>query len=228
MTGQTASTATSYPNAGPTQYGRVGVIQRRGGEDREREGEDVQSQSLCWGMSCPLLSPSRLISLIIPHTPSQGMEPSLRKEAWRYLLNYFPFDSSDIDRMELQKVWSILRSVRTHCIILVHVCVWQRKEKEYWSMKGQWQRFTPDQERRFSKWREVKTLISQYCLPLSFPLSLSLSLPLSPSLFSLPLSPSLSPSLPSVNTFFPDKDVLRTDRDVEMFSDKDSHRCACL
>ena len=188
LTGQTASTATSYPNAGPTQYGRVGVVQRRRGEDREREGEDIQSQSLCWGMSCLLLSLSCLISLILSHThtPSQGMEPSLRKEAWRYLLNYFPFDSSDIDRMELQKVWSILRSVRTHCIILVHVCVWQRKEKEYWSMKSQWQRFTPDQERRFSKWREVKTLISKYCLPLS-----------------LPFSPSLSPSLPSVNTFFP-------------------------
>ena len=125
LTGQTASTAASYPNAGPTQCGGVGVIQRRGGEDREREGEDVQSQSLCWGMSCPLLSPSHLISLILSltHTPSQGMEPSLRKEAWRYLLNYFPFDSSDIDRMELQKVWSILRSVRTHYIIHVYMCV---------------------------------------------------------------------------------------------------------
>lgn len=28
-------------------------------------------------------------------------------------------------------------------------------------MKAQWQSFTPDQEQRFSKWREVKNLISE-------------------------------------------------------------------
>lgn len=28
-------------------------------------------------------------------------------------------------------------------------------------MKSQWQSFTADQERRFSKWREAKTLISE-------------------------------------------------------------------
>jgi hypothetical protein len=87
-----------------------------------------------------------------------GIQPSVRKEAWRYLLNYFPFGATDIERMELQ----------------------ERREKEYWQMKSQWQSFTADQETRFFKWKESKNLIS--------------------------------------------KDVLRTDREVDMFRDNNSHR----
>jgi Mn-dependent DtxR family transcriptional regulator len=36
-----------------------------------------------------------------------------------------------------------------------------KKEKAYWTMKQQWQAFTPDQESRFQKWRDVKHLISE-------------------------------------------------------------------
>jgi hypothetical protein len=93
---------------------------------------------------------------------SGGIEPSVRKEAWRYLLNYFPFNSTDIERMELQL----------------------QREKEYWKMKSQWQSFTASQEQRFSKWREAKVLIN--------------------------------------------KDVLRTDREVDMFRDSKSHRLTQL
>ena len=35
-------------------------------------------------------------------------------------------------------------------------------EEQYWTMKNQWQSFTPDQENRFAKWRELKHLISKY------------------------------------------------------------------
>jgi len=74
-------------------------------------------------------------------TPTQGLDNNkLRKEVWRYLLNYFPFDMTDIERMEMRR----------------------RKEREYWTMKKQWQSFTEDQENRFTKWREAKQLISEW------------------------------------------------------------------
>ena len=63
----------------------------------------------------------------------------MRKEAWKYLLGFFPFELTDIERMELR----------------------EKKESEYWTMKNQWQLFTEDQEKRFSKWRELKHLISK-------------------------------------------------------------------
>ena len=40
----------------------------------------------------------------------------------------------------------------------------QTREEDYWRMKRQWEAFTPDQESRFSKWRETKRLISTYIL----------------------------------------------------------------
>ena len=70
------------------------------------------------------------------------MKPEVRKEAWKYLLCFFPYELTDIERMELR----------------------EKRESEYWTMKNQWQSFTPDQERRFAKWREVKHLISKYPL----------------------------------------------------------------
>ena len=69
----------------------------------------------------------------------QGLKPGVRKEAWKYLLGFYPFEMTDIERMELR----------------------ERRESEYWTMKNQWQSFTPDQENRFAKWRELKHLISK-------------------------------------------------------------------
>ena len=68
------------------------------------------------------------------------MDHQLRKEAWKYLLHYYPFEMTDIERMDLR----------------------DEREKAYWVMKQQWQTFTPDQESRFQKWREVKHLISEW------------------------------------------------------------------
>ena len=63
----------------------------------------------------------------------------MRKEAWKYLLGFYPFEMTDIERMELR----------------------ERRESKYWTIKNQWQSFTPDQENRFAKWRELKHLISE-------------------------------------------------------------------
>lgn len=38
----------------------------------------------------------------------------------------------------------------------------RNKEKEYWTMKHQWQSFTQEQENRFTKWREAKVIISEF------------------------------------------------------------------
>ena len=80
---------------------------------------------------------------LIPHplTPSQGLANNkVRREIWRYLLNYYPFDVTEIERMEIRR----------------------NKEKEYWTMKQQWQSFTQEQENRFTKWREAKVIISEF------------------------------------------------------------------
>lgn len=106
----------------------------------------------------------------------------MRKEAWKYLLGFFPFDLTDIERMELR----------------------DQRESEYWSMKNQWQSFTPDQERRFSKWRELKHLISKHVkLKVNIRVILTVYFP-------------------------PDKDVLRTDRDNLLFNDPDSPKLVQL
>ena len=95
----------------------------------------------------------------------------MRKEAWKYLLNFYPFEMTDIERMELREA----------------------KEKEYWTMKQQWQAFTPHQENHFMRWRETKRLISTFHVFLSL-------------------------SKFTVCFFFSDKDVLRTDRDYPAFT----------
>ena len=69
----------------------------------------------------------------------QCLDPELRREAWKYLLNYFPFEVTDIERMELR----------------------DKKEREYWKMKQQWQTISEAQEKRFSKWRDSRDLISE-------------------------------------------------------------------
>ena len=117
----------------------------------------------------------------------------------------------------------------------------RNKEKEYWAMKQQWQSFTQEQENRFTKWREAKVLISEFhssllavspYLHLNFtpyflttpspfltPLLLTIlnlitftTPPLSPQHMHTPISPLL------------DKDVLRTDRELDAFKATDSHK----
>ena len=75
-------------------------------------------------------------SLLLPLS-HQSIDPSIRREVWKYLLGYFPFSISDEDRMELQK----------------------RKEEEYHVIKRQWQSFTSKQEKNFHRWRELKQLV---------------------------------------------------------------------
>lgn len=68
-----------------------------------------------------------------------GVAPSLRFEVWKFLLNYYPWNSTHIERLELKK----------------------NKTDEYFMMKLQWRSMTPGQENRFSDYRNRKSLIEK-------------------------------------------------------------------
>lgn len=68
-----------------------------------------------------------------------GLCHALRKEAWKFLLGYFPWDSTYEDRKTLQK----------------------NKTDEYFRMKLQWKSVSEEQERRNSKLRDYKSLIEK-------------------------------------------------------------------
>ncbi|KAK2579535.1 hypothetical protein KPH14_010837 [Odynerus spinipes] len=68
-----------------------------------------------------------------------GISPSLRYEVWKFLLNYYPWKSTHIERLEIRK----------------------KKADEYFNMKLQWRSMTPAQENRFADFRDRKSLIEK-------------------------------------------------------------------
>lgn len=56
---------------------------------------------------------------------------------WKFLLNYYPWNSTHIERLELKK----------------------KKTDEYFMMKLQWKSMTSVQENNFSDYRDRKSLI---------------------------------------------------------------------
>ncbi|XP_060530339.1 TBC1 domain family member 15 isoform X2 [Cylas formicarius] len=68
-----------------------------------------------------------------------GVQPSIRKEVWKFLLDYFPWDSTESQRQKL--------------VI--------QKSDEYFTMKLQWKSITKIQEENFSDYRERKSLIEK-------------------------------------------------------------------
>ncbi|CAG0901162.1 unnamed protein product, partial [Darwinula stevensoni] len=68
-----------------------------------------------------------------------GMEPGLRKEAWKFLLGMYPYDSTEEEREELRK----------------------KKVDDYYRMKLQWRSISAEQESRFSALRDRKALVEK-------------------------------------------------------------------
>nr|XP_023026580.1 TBC1 domain family member 15 [Leptinotarsa decemlineata] len=68
-----------------------------------------------------------------------GITPSLRKEVWKFLLEYYPWSSTEAERQKLVVA----------------------KSNEYYIMKLQWKRMTKVQEENFSDYRERKNLIEK-------------------------------------------------------------------
>lgn len=69
----------------------------------------------------------------------QGVTPSLRKSVWKYLLNYYSWESTQKERDQVTK----------------------DKKEEYYRMKTQWMTMTKMQEDNFSDYRERKSLIEK-------------------------------------------------------------------
>ncbi|KAL5769038.1 hypothetical protein ACOSP7_015593 [Xanthoceras sorbifolium] len=68
-----------------------------------------------------------------------GVEHKLRREVWAFLLGYYAYDSTYAER-------EYLRSIR---------------KSEYETLKHQWQSISPEQAKRFTKFRERKGLIDK-------------------------------------------------------------------
>ncbi|XP_066114351.1 TBC1 domain family member 15 isoform X2 [Saccopteryx bilineata] len=68
-----------------------------------------------------------------------GLSHSLRKQAWKFLLGYFPWDSTKEERTQLQK----------------------QKTDEYFRMKLQWKSVSEEQEKRNSRLRDYRSLIEK-------------------------------------------------------------------
>lgn len=68
-----------------------------------------------------------------------GLVPSLRKEVWKFLLRYYPWNSTTKERQALRR----------------------KKEDEYFCMKAQWKTVTEAQERRFAMLRDRKSIIEK-------------------------------------------------------------------
>lgn len=68
-----------------------------------------------------------------------GIENSLRSEVWKFLLEYYSWDSTKNERIEHRK----------------------KKSQEYFQMKLQWLSMTPEQEKNFSDYRDRKCQIEK-------------------------------------------------------------------
>ncbi|ONH98391.1 hypothetical protein PRUPE_7G247700 [Prunus persica] len=68
-----------------------------------------------------------------------GVEHELRKEVWPFLLGYHAYDSTEAEREYLRAV----------------------KKSEFETIKKQWQSISPEQAKRFTKFRERKGLIEK-------------------------------------------------------------------
>ncbi|XP_061388934.1 TBC1 domain family member 15 [Musca vetustissima] len=82
------------------------------------------------------VSDSKRVLEIIFHG---GIEPNLRPEVWKYLLNYYQWNDSEVEKIARRK----------------------EKSMEYYNMKAQWLSMTTTQEANFSGYRDRKCQIEK-------------------------------------------------------------------
>ncbi|XP_067855545.1 TBC1 domain family member 15 [Heptranchias perlo] len=102
-----------------------------------QRGEPVSTDGWSQNMDAEgkVLVPDNLKKIIF----KGGLCHAVRKVAWKFLLNYFPWDSTKEDRKLLAK----------------------RKTDEYFRMKLQWKSVSEEQEKRNTKLKEYKSLIEK-------------------------------------------------------------------
>jgi TBC1 domain family member 15 len=69
----------------------------------------------------------------------KGVEPEIRYDVWKYLLDYIPYSCTQIEAVELRN----------------------KKIQEYHTLCQQWRSMTLEQEERFSQFKDRKSLISK-------------------------------------------------------------------
>lgn len=79
--------------------------------------------------------PTRIKELIF----RGGIENNLRAEVWKYMLNYYEWNDTEVERIQRRK----------------------QKSMEYYSMKAQWLSMTMTQEDNFSGYRDRKCQIEK-------------------------------------------------------------------
>lgn len=127
------------------------------------------------------------------HVTLQGLCHAVRKEAWKFLLGYFPWESTLEERKVLQRSktynWCILNIYYT--LLALHNVSSKRNisdeqdvtltyevligwadwccvcvcgcSDEYFRMKLQWKSVSEEQERRNSRLRDYRSLIGETC-----------------------------------------------------------------
>uniref|UniRef100_A0A6B2L7J8 Rab-GAP TBC domain-containing protein n=1 Tax=Arcella intermedia TaxID=1963864 RepID=A0A6B2L7J8_9EUKA len=75
-----------------------------------------------------------------------GLDPDIRAKAWKFLLNFYPWDSNKITRQEIRI----------------------RKKEEYEIIKQRWKQITPEQLVFFDEWKKRKDFIKKDVLSTPF------------------------------------------------------------
>ena len=120
------------PLAGYQLVSLKGELAERGTVERMSCLNQQQLTHYC-DMDGRALDPAQLRQRIF----KGGLHPGIRSELWCCLLNYYPWDSSRSERLELNS----------------------KKRREYEVLKQQWSSVTEDQEMRFTGFRDRKSLI---------------------------------------------------------------------
>jgi hypothetical protein len=90
----------------------------------------------------------------------QGVDSSLRTEVWKFLLDYYSWDSSHVGRAEQRKKKVYVFLPEEFSASCFNNYVWNSLfSDDYFRMKLQWKSITPDQEKRFAAIRDRKCLI---------------------------------------------------------------------
>lgn len=105
----------------------------------------------------------------------QGLCHAVRKEAWKFLLGYFPWNSTHEERKLLQKskMYACFpQRTDSMCLKLsfvrlnIHKIMCSLNSDEYFRMKLQWKSVSEEQERRNSRLRDYRSLIGMSLITL--------------------------------------------------------------
>ncbi len=136
-----------------------------------------QSVEVSWMSLCFVQKRKRvLVRKACSHCfSSKGLDSTIRIDVWKFLLGYYSWDSTYVQRAELRKkrVWAVVAGPLLVAILRLssRFCKQERGalctklnvnfccRGDYFRMKLQWKSVTPDQERRFGLMKERKNLI---------------------------------------------------------------------